>query len=235
MAFPATSYQRAAAGLAAAKAGQAQALAKDCKFAQAATLLKEAILLQPDNPVYPADLAELKKEQLAYEEQVRDPEGTTNNPAVTDDFKARVATVQKLLFQGDAYFRTGQYDKAEDTFSKILILDPYNKAARDKMAHVERYKERADGFRHEEYEQEKMEDVAHGWAEQISPDIVTPPTQQAETSGLSNRARLPTSSSRSLSTRLILRNSTSLRSSNSCRKKARSSILSTKASISSCA
>ena len=90
---------------------------------------------------------------MAYEARVRDPEGTTYNPAVTDDFKDKVATVQKLLFQGDAYFRTGEYAKSEETYSKILILDPYNKAARDKMDHVERYKMRADGFRHEEYEQ----------------------------------------------------------------------------------
>jgi len=186
----ATSYSRAEAGLAAAKAGQAQQLAKDDKFAQAASLLQEAIMLQPDDPTYTADLEELKNEQLAYEQQVRDPEGTTVNPAVTDEFKARVATVQKLLFQGDAYFRTGQFDKSEETYSKILILDPYNKAARDKMDHIERYRERADGFRHEEYEQASMEKINHGWAESISPDIVAPPTQVNTVSEHSNRAEI---------------------------------------------
>jgi general secretion pathway protein D len=186
----ATSYSRAETGLAAAKAGQAQGLAKDNKYAQAASLLKEAILLQPDNPVYTADLEELKAQQMAYEQQVRDPEGTENNPAVTDDFKARVAAVQKLLFQGDAYFRTGQYDKSEETYSKVLILDPYNKAARDKMDHVERYKERAAGFRHEEYEQSAMEKVDHEWSESISPDIVATPTKSEDNGGYSNRANI---------------------------------------------
>ncbi len=164
--------------MASAKAGQAQELAKENKYAQADALLEQSVTLQPDNPVYQADIEELKKEQLAYEEQVRDPEGTVNNPAVTDEFKDRVAEVQKLLFQGDAYFRTGQYDKSEETYSKILILDPYNKAARDKMSHIERYKIRADGFRHEEYEEKSMENVNHGWAESISPDIVSGPAQQ---------------------------------------------------------
>jgi general secretion pathway protein D len=186
----ATSYNRAEAGLAAAKAGQAQQFAKDNKFAQAASLLQEAVVLQPDNPVYPADIEELKKEQLAYEEQVRDPEGTVNNPAVTDEFKARVATVQKLLFQGDAYFRTGQFDKSEETYSKILILDPYNKAARDKMAHIELYKNRADGFRHEQYEGAQMEKVNHGWAEAISPDIVAAPSATGPVVSTSNRANI---------------------------------------------
>jgi general secretion pathway protein D len=186
----AMSYQRAEAGLAAAKAGQAQQAAKDTKFAQAASLLQESITLQPDNPVYQADLDELKKEQMAYEAQVRDPEGTTYNPAVTDDFKDRVATVQKLIFQGDAYFRTGQFDKSEETYSKALIIDPYNKAARDKMDHIEHYRERADGFRHEEHEQKQMEVVDHEWAESISPDIVGTPNTQGAVAGPSNRAAI---------------------------------------------
>jgi general secretion pathway protein D len=186
----ATSYNRAEAGLAAAKAGQAQELAKDYKFAQAASLLQESVMLQPDNPVYPADIEDLKKQQLAYEEEIRDPEGTVNNPAVTDDFKARVATVQKLLFQGDAYFKTGQFDKSEETYSKVLILDPYNQAARDKMSHIERYKYRADNVRHEEYEQAAMEKVDHDWSEAISPDIVQGPATEGPIVEQSHRAEI---------------------------------------------
>jgi general secretion pathway protein D len=186
----AVSYNRAEAGLAAAKAGQAQELAKEYKFAQAATLLQSSVALQPDNPVYAADIQDLKRQQLAYEAEIRDPEGTVNNPALTDEFKDRVAAVQKLLFQGDAYFRTGQLDKSEETYSKALILDPYNKAARDKMSHIERYKERAEGFRHEEYEQAKMEDVDHKWSEDISSDIVEGPAAVATTTLPSNRANI---------------------------------------------
>ena len=181
-------YEQATAGLAAAKAGQAQQLAKDNKYAQAAARLQEAIDLQPNNPAYPQALENLKQEQLAYEAQSRDPESTVGNPAVTDDFKAKVATVQKLLFQGDDYFKTGQYDKAEDTYSKILILDPYNKAARNKMAHIEAYKTRAAGFRHEEYEQEQMTRVNEKWSEAISPDIVVADKSTTLTSVISNRA-----------------------------------------------
>jgi general secretion pathway protein D len=186
----AVSYNRAESGLAAAKAGQAQDLAKENKYAAAATLLQQAVILQPYNPVYPADIEELKKEQLAYEEQVRDPEGTENNPAVTDDFRARVAAVQKLLFQGDAYFRTGQFDRSEETYSKILLLDPYNKAARDKMAHIEHYRIRADGFRHEEYEAAAMEKLNSGWQQAISPDVVSGPEKVAAVQEHSNRANI---------------------------------------------
>jgi general secretion pathway protein D len=181
-------YNQAAEGLAAADSFQAKAFAKDGKFAQAAAKLREAVSLQPNNPVYPQLIEELKQEQVAYEDQVRDPEGTVNNPAVTDEFREKVATVQKLLFQGDAYFHTGQFDTAEDTYSKILILDPYNKAAREKMAYVERYKKRADGFRHEQYEQEGYTKLDLKWSEAISPDIVIPPSAVVSTGTPSNRA-----------------------------------------------
>jgi len=184
-------YRVAAEGLASAKAGQAQALAKNAKFAQAATLLQAAINLQPLNPEYPLALENLKRQQIAYEAQSRDPEGTVNNPAVTDEFKDKVAAVQKLLFQGDAYFRTGQYDKAEDTYSKVLILDPYNKAARTKMDHVELYKTRAEGFRHEEYEQARRTDLDLKWSEAISTDIVVPPKSgSGSITQTSNRAAI---------------------------------------------
>ncbi|MCE0482673.1 MAG: tetratricopeptide repeat protein [Methylacidiphilales bacterium] len=183
-------YHRAVAGLAAAKAGQAQLRAKDAKFAEAATLLQQAIELQPDNPAYPQALDDLKQQQIAYEAQVRDPEGTINNPAVTDEFKDRVATVQKLLFQGDAYFRTGQYDRAEETYSKALILDPYNNAARNKMDHVEHYLERAAEFRHDQYEKSSLIKVNQGWEDAISPDIVAPPVQSGTQIGPSNRVNI---------------------------------------------
>jgi general secretion pathway protein D len=183
-------YGRAQAGLAAAKDGQAHDLAKDTKFAQAADDLKQAIALQPANPVYREDLEALKRQQLAYEAQVHDVEGTAHNPAVTDDFRDRVSAVQKLLFQGDDYFKTGQYDKAEETYSKVLILDPYNNAARDKMRHVELYKERADEFRHKEYEDEKLVQVNQAWSESISPDIVVPETESVTNSAPSERAEI---------------------------------------------
>jgi general secretion pathway protein D len=183
-------YSRAEAGLAAAKAGQAHALAADGKFAQAAALLQEAIALQPNDPTYTKDLDDLKQQQIVYEEQVRNPEGTDNNPAVTQDFKDRVATVQKLLFQGQKYFETGQYERAERTFSKVLILDPYNKAARDSMGHMERYRYRAADLRRQEYKDEMMLQVNQEWSEAISPDIVVPPSQAPQISEPSRRAEI---------------------------------------------
>jgi general secretion pathway protein D len=183
-------YSRAETGLAAAKAGQSRALAANGKFAQAASLLQEAIALQPNDPTYTKDLDDLKQQQIVYEEQVHNPEGTDNNPAITEDFKDKVATVQKLLFQGQRYFETGQYERAENTFAKILILDPYNKAARDAMAHMERYRYSAANLRREEYKDEAMLTVNQEWSEAISPDIVVPPTTAVQVTEPSRRAEI---------------------------------------------
>jgi len=183
-------YSEAETGLAAAKAGQSRALAASGKFAQAASLLQAAIVLQPNDPTYTTDLDNLKQQQIAYEEQAHNPEGTTNNPAVTQDFEDKVAAVQKLLFQGQKYFETGQYERAEDTFSKILILDPYNKAARDAMDHMERYRYRAANVRREEYKDEAMLKVNQEWSEAISPDIVVPPTEAPTVNEPSRRAEI---------------------------------------------
>jgi len=183
-------YARAQSDLALAKEGQAHQLATQSKFAQAAARVQEAIALQPNDPRYQQDLESLKQQQLVYEAQVRNPEGTVNNPAVTQDFKDKVSTVQKLLFQGDAYFKTGQYERAEDTFSKVLILDPYNKAARDAMNHMERYRIRAADLRREEYRDEALLKVNEGWSEAISPDIVVPPAANQAISEPSNRAQI---------------------------------------------
>ena len=181
-------YERARSGLAEAKAGQARDLARDAKFAMAADRLKEAINLEPSNPVYTTDLEDLKKQQEVYEAQVNNVEGTDHNPAVTGEFRDRVATVQKLLFQGDDYTKTGQFDKAAETYSKILILDPYSKVARAKMDHIERLKNRAAGFRHEEYEDEALGRVAQDWSEAVSSDIVVPPASTVAPSTPSERA-----------------------------------------------
>ncbi len=123
-AVSAGSYHRAEVGMAQAKEGQAEALAKDNKYAQANTLLQQAIVLDPNNPNLPVDIENLKQEQMAYEAQSARSRRHYVNPAVTDDFKARVATVQKLLFQGDAFFRTGAVRKGGGK----LLQNPHSRS-----------------------------------------------------------------------------------------------------------
>jgi general secretion pathway protein D len=45
-------------------------------------------------------------------------------------FANKVEEVKRLLAEADAYYQTGQYDKAMKSYDRVLALDPYNTAAR---------------------------------------------------------------------------------------------------------
>ena len=43
--------------------------------------------------------------------------------------ETRQAGIQSLIAEGQTYYYAGEYDKAEETWEKILIIDPYSRAA----------------------------------------------------------------------------------------------------------
>jgi len=49
---------------------------------------------------------------------------------VDNGFASKVEEVKRLLAEADAYYQTGQYDKAMKSYDRVLALDPYNTAAR---------------------------------------------------------------------------------------------------------
>ena len=175
---------------------------------------------------------------MAYEDQVRDPEGTTVNPAVTDEFKARVATVQKLLFQGDAYFRTGQFDKVRGN----LLQDSDSRSiqqggSRQDGPHRTLQETRGSAFAMRSTKAAAMEKREPSTGlRAFRPTSSVPPTRRTPLKlDLRSRRDSPASSNRLSSIKLTSKNSTSPPSFNSSSKRARSSIRIIRASISSCA
>jgi general secretion pathway protein D len=49
---------------------------------------------------------------------------------VDTGFANKVEEVKRLLAEADAYYQSGQYDKAMKSYDRVLALDPYNTAAR---------------------------------------------------------------------------------------------------------
>lgn len=49
---------------------------------------------------------------------------------VDNSFANKVEEVKRLLAEADAYYQSGQYDKAMKSYDRVLALDPYNTAAR---------------------------------------------------------------------------------------------------------
>lgn len=99
----------------------AVALAQDYrrvgKQDDARTLLENVLLRDPAN--FDA------KKQLEY---LDDP--IRNNPALNFEHTKSVNDVRKLLYTGEGFYNLGKYDRANAEFKKILLIDPYNKAAR---------------------------------------------------------------------------------------------------------
>jgi len=103
------------------------------------------------------------------------------------------------------------------------------------MAHIESYKTRAAGFRHEEYEQEAMTRVNQQWSEAISPDVVVAVVQGTDHGALSNRATITRKLQSIIIDKVNFDKLDIATSFSSQRKRARSSTPTSRESISFCA
>ncbi len=87
------------------------------KYDEARALLDDVLRKDPANFA--------AKKQLAYlDDPIRD------NPALTYGHAQNVDSVRRHLYMGEGYYNLGQYNEAEAEFKKVLLIDPYNKAAR---------------------------------------------------------------------------------------------------------
>jgi len=107
------------------------------------TMLAEARIAQNDSAGAEATLSEIlrydpncrKAQQLfanlhqpgSFKQTV---ERGSVQQTVDTGFANKVEEVKRLLAEADAYYQTGQYDKAMKSYDRVLALDPYNTAAR---------------------------------------------------------------------------------------------------------
>jgi general secretion pathway protein D len=107
------------------------------------TMLAEARIAQNDSAGAEATLSEI----LRYDPNCRKAQQLFTNLHQPGSFKQtvergyvqqisdssfanKVEEVKRLLAEADAYYQTGQYDKAMKSYDRVLALDPYNTAAR---------------------------------------------------------------------------------------------------------
>ena len=96
---------------------QAQDLMKKGGVKNARVLVKDALIVDPDNPQLKSFLAKMD-DPIRYES------------GLTTDHSENVSRVQSLLEEGQSYYNLGQFDRAYMTYEDILRIDRYNKAAR---------------------------------------------------------------------------------------------------------
>jgi general secretion pathway protein D len=128
---------RAKKELAALSALQAREAEAEKKFGQARNFWQEATTLDPGNPAYTAGLRGVDQKDPPLSRQY------PNNSAATPELLEKVTNIQKLLFEGDSFHQSGQYQRAISRYKEILTIDPYHKVARQRIERTEKSKEKA--------------------------------------------------------------------------------------------
>jgi general secretion pathway protein D len=186
-------YARASGGLARVRIAQAADARKNSDYPRAFALLNDAVQFDPSTkPVVDQQIALTKQEQIKDRDERRNPEGIAKNPVVTPEFKDQVAAVQRLLFEGDRFFETGQYARADERYRQVLVIDQYNKAARQKLERLERYKQRAAEVAHATSREDAIYDIERRWSQRELPEVAqnggeAAPATESNIARLSNK------------------------------------------------
>jgi len=157
---------------------QNAAIAETAKdYAAARASIEEALALDPSNVSYQQTLLRLKPLTKSLSEKF------DNNAAVTPELQEKVGTIQKLMFEGDAFMQTGQYQRAIGRYKEIVSIDPYNDNARKRIEKVEKLKYKASTMRRDARRENALNDVTRDWA--TTPAIRKP--MEVATSGQTNQ------------------------------------------------
>lgn len=187
----APAYQKAASGMAEVLVQQGNAAMKGKKYDVAIKSYQEAVNLQPSNGSYRSRLENAKSAAANYDKASREVAGTENNPALTPEFREKVAQIQKLFFEGDRLYDTGQYDAAENRYMQVLALDRYNKAARTRLERLDNTRMRTAEKQRETTRKNAMYQVTKLWSEDVPADYAKKGAQkQTSEGGESNLARM---------------------------------------------
>ncbi|MGF1677927.1 MAG: hypothetical protein ACFCUX_01905 [Candidatus Methylacidiphilales bacterium] len=144
-------------GLANLSIRQAQQAANTGDWPLARKFAEEAVSLRPDDKNYQAFLAQAKTKTRSVSELY------PKNSVVDDALKEKVDRIKVLIYEGDSFYNTGQFSRAEFKYNEILRLDPYNQVAMKKLREVTFKKREAATARKDAFKVKAMADVAESW------------------------------------------------------------------------
>jgi len=156
------SYAKAAEGLTRADFYLYDESLKIGDTARAKMLIDEIIQYNPNNKV-------AQEKEIAINRALANPDDTSllGNQAITPGFVRKVNEVDRLFAEAEQFRRTGQWDEAEARLTRILGIDPYNKAATLQLERITKEKNKYDDTARLETRKERIEQVNEEWYEPI--------------------------------------------------------------------
>lgn len=174
-------HEEAKQRLAAMLAFQAQNASNRGEYGKARSLAREALAYYPKEEKYQKLLDDIRIKNPTVEE--RFPESMVANQELQD----RVNEVERLHRKGDALVNTGQYSRAEATYTEILRIDPYNRSAIAKSKKVDALMRKAAEIRRDAVREGALAEVEKSWNMRPQLDMVREPvieTNQFEESNV---------------------------------------------------
>ena len=133
------------------------------RYDEAEQLLLDTLRNNPDNKRARQELSML-----------RDP--VRNNPALTPEHVKNVEEVSRLLTLAYGYYNLGQFTQAYDEFNRVLLIDPYNEAARRGQEAVSRRQLKYYETAHDTFRARALAEVEAMWEPKVpvnAPQIAT--------------------------------------------------------------
>lgn len=181
-------YRRAVTGLTLANTQLAKQAFQRRDYQTAYDLSKEVLSLDPKNKdlqkIHVASAAELGLPVKEIDPQLA--------PAITQEFLLALSRVNRLFDEAVNARDTGQFDKADDRYRKILVIDPYNVAAREGIKEVAKLKNRYYLEARTQTREKMLYEVEAGWSNPVRKSVLIGETAAAgpQSQRISNIARI---------------------------------------------
>lgn len=156
-------HDRARKLLSAINAKEASDLLNKSDYFGARTKAIEALKRDPNNPAAAEVLARCD-EFL----QIAPGTDTPSNPAITAKHVEKLTEVRNLMASSKQHIDTGQFEEAEKMLQSILEIDPYNRAAAERLLDLYKERRRIAKIRLKTENQKRTTDVRGGWSTFLS-------------------------------------------------------------------
>lgn len=179
------SHDEAADGICKSGTALAEAHISQSDVAGAEATLSEILRYDPSCRKAQQLFANLHQpQQRSFKQTV---EGGYSKQTVDNGFYNKVEEVKRLLADADAYYQSGQYDKAMKAYDRVLALDPYNTAARRGQERIDNTKYQYGEEAYNETRARQLWKVEEAWQQPVRKYGAVGPSADSKGRGIETR------------------------------------------------